>query len=110
MDKNTKNALIAATTGTILLSIMQASSYSAYIDIIVQYVGYVTPIVDTILGFVGPYLQAAGTVITDYITEVLNILPFGDYTYYMLIAAAIMGVALVLAIKKPGIPEPDDEE
>lgn len=109
MDRNTRNALIASAAGAVVLSILQAASYTDYLDIIVQYVGYITPVVDTILSFVGPYLQGAGAFITGYINQLLNILPFEDYTYYMLIAIVIFSLGLILAIKKPGIQEPDEE-
>jgi hypothetical protein len=101
MDHNIKNALIISGILSIPMVIMQAG-YSDYLNLILQYLGYVVPIIDTVITFFQPFLQMVGAYLTGLIENALNIMPFGDYFYYLVFAAVIFSIAIIFAIKDPG--------
>ena len=73
-----------------------------------QVMGYLyklAPYLAMIIQFVQPTLLLLGDVIKNTVEGVQYLLPFGDLTYYGLVAIIILFVAILLAIKMPG----DDE-
>lgn len=101
MENNIKNIIIISGILSIPMIIMQAV-YTDYLNLILQYVGYVIPVIDTVITFFQPFLQMVGEYLTGLVENVLHILPFGDYTYYIVFAAVIFSIAIIFAIKSPG--------
>ncbi|MHA1341049.1 MAG: hypothetical protein ACTSRZ_13795 [Promethearchaeota archaeon] len=106
MDKNIKIAFISTAVLGIVLVIAQEMGYYEYLDLITQYIGYVTPVVDTVINFAKPLLELTGTPISNFVDDLLALFPYADYTYYMAISFGIIFIAFVMAIKFPGYDEP----
>lgn len=101
MENNSQNIIIISGILSIPMIIMQAV-YTDYLNLILQYVGYVIPVIDSVITFFQPFLQMVGNYLAGVVENVLHLIPFGDYTYYLIIAVVIFGIALILAIKSPG--------
>ena len=72
---------------------------------IVQVLAYVAPVVNAIVLFMLPMLQPMGNGLRNFILLVLDQNTVGNYTWFIVITALAVVVAVILAILFPGFKE-----
>ncbi|MBD3352291.1 MAG: hypothetical protein GF364_12460 [Candidatus Lokiarchaeota archaeon] len=102
MDRNLRNAVILNLILGIPIIILQAGGYSEILQNIVDYLNYVTPVIDTIISFFRPLLEHVGIYLAGIVQNLLSMFPENDYTYYIAISMGIIFIAFALAVKYPG--------
>jgi hypothetical protein len=84
------------------MNLLQLETIQAILAKIVAILAYVAPVVNAIVVFMLPFLEPMGNALANFIVVVLEMIPEGNYTWFIVITAAAGIAAIVLTFLFPG--------